>query len=187
MPAGSADAGSVLDPAALAGLPPVVADAVRQGLADQLHLVFLLALPLVVVVLLATLAIKALPLRETTHAEVPAAEEAGHELLDAMAQSAPDDRIGDDDPRPRATRHPRAGPRPGSGQEQRRRVTPTPGPGPPRRRDAAPAAGAASASVRGETSVRGSDVGQAGGSMSVCAGRFATPTGQVRPLGPWLQ
>ena len=59
MPAGSADAGSVLDPAALAGLPPVVADAVRQGLADQLHLVFLLALPLVAVVFLATLAITA--------------------------------------------------------------------------------------------------------------------------------
>ena len=54
MPAGSADAGSVLDPAALAGLPPVVADAVRQGLADQLHLVFLLALPLAAVVFLAT-------------------------------------------------------------------------------------------------------------------------------------
>lgn len=97
MPAGSADAGSVLDPTALAGLPPAVADAVRQGLADQLHLVFLLALPLVAVVFLATLAITPLPLRETTHAEVGAAEEAGHELLDTMAQSAPDDRIGDDD------------------------------------------------------------------------------------------
>jgi EmrB/QacA subfamily drug resistance transporter len=97
MPAGSADAGSVLDPAALAGLPPAVADAVRQGLSDQLHLVFLLALPLVAVVFLATLAITPLPLRETTHAEVGAAEEAGHELLDTMAQSAPDDRIGDDD------------------------------------------------------------------------------------------
>ena len=97
MPAGSADAGSVLDPAALAGLPPVVADAVRQGLADQLHLVFLLALPLAAVVFLATLAIKPLPLRETTHVEVGAAEEAGHELLDTMAQTAPDDRVGNDD------------------------------------------------------------------------------------------
>ncbi len=29
--------------------------------------------------------------------------------------------------------------------------------------------------------------GQAGGSTSVWAGRFATPTGQVSPLGPWLQ
>jgi hypothetical protein len=91
MPAGSADAGSVLDPAALAGLPPVVADAVRQGLADQLHLVFLVALPLVAVVFLATLAITPLPLRETAHAEAGPVEEAGHELLDAMAQSSPDD------------------------------------------------------------------------------------------------
>jgi len=97
MPAGSADAGSVLDPAALAGLPPVVADAVRQGLADQLHLVFLLALPLAAVVFLATLAIKPLPLRETTHVAVGAAEEAGHELLDTISQTAPDDRVGDDD------------------------------------------------------------------------------------------
>jgi len=47
MPAGAVDAGSVLDPSALAGLPAVVADAVRQGLADQLHEVFLIALPLV--------------------------------------------------------------------------------------------------------------------------------------------
>ena len=42
----------------------------RQGLADQLHLVFLLALPLVAVVFLATLAIKPLPLRETANASV---------------------------------------------------------------------------------------------------------------------
>ena len=67
----------------------------RQGLADQLHLVFLLALPLVAVVFLATLAIKPLPLRETANASVGAPEEAGHELLDAMSQSAPDDTAGD--------------------------------------------------------------------------------------------
>ncbi len=89
LPAGSADAGSVLDPSALAALPAVVADAVRQGLADQLHEVFLIALPLVLVVLLATLAIRPLPLRETGHADEPLAEEVGHEMLDAMAQSAP--------------------------------------------------------------------------------------------------
>ena len=95
MPAGSADAGSVLDPAALRALPPVVADAVRRGLADQLHEVFLLALPIVVVVFLATLAIKALPLRETAHADVSVPEEAGHELLDAMSQSATHDDDGE--------------------------------------------------------------------------------------------
>ena len=87
MPAGAVDAGSVLDPSALAGLPAVVADAVRQGLADQLHEVFLIALPLVVVIFLATLAIKALPLRDTANVEVAPAEEAGHELLDSMGQA----------------------------------------------------------------------------------------------------
>ena len=97
MPAGSVDAGSVLDPAALAGLPPAIADAVRRGLADQLHEVFLIALPLVVVVFLATIAIRALPLRETAHAEVPVAQEAGHELLDAMNQSTPDDTAAEDE------------------------------------------------------------------------------------------
>jgi EmrB/QacA subfamily drug resistance transporter len=87
MPAGAVDAGSVLDPSALAGLPAVVADAVRQGLADQLHEVFLIALPLVVVIFLATLAIKALPLRDTANVEVAPAQEAGHELLDSMGQA----------------------------------------------------------------------------------------------------
>ncbi|HMM93483.1 MDR family MFS transporter [Phycicoccus sp.] len=96
MPAGAASAGSVLDPAALSQLPPAVATAVRQGLADQLHEVFLIGLPIVVLVLLATLAIKAIPLRDSTH-EAPSAaevaEEAGHELLDAMGSSSaePDD------------------------------------------------------------------------------------------------
>ena len=89
MPAGAADAGSVLDPAALAGLPAVVADAVRQGLADQLHAVFLIAMPLVLVVLVATIAIKALPLRETANIDGPVVEEVGHDVLDAMAQSSP--------------------------------------------------------------------------------------------------
>jgi EmrB/QacA subfamily drug resistance transporter len=88
MPAGSVDAGSVLDPGALAGLPAGVADAVRQGLADQLHEVFLLALPLVLVVLLATLAIKPLPLRETAHTDVAPAQEPGSELLDTRGRSA---------------------------------------------------------------------------------------------------
>ncbi|WP_404352632.1 MFS transporter [Phycicoccus jejuensis] len=90
MPEGAASAGSVLDPAALSQLPPAVAIAVRQGLADQLHEVFLIGLPIVALVLLATLAIKALPLRDSNHAETPAesAEHAGHELLDTMSQSS---------------------------------------------------------------------------------------------------
>lgn len=89
--AASADVGSVLDPAALAGMPPAVVDAVRQGLAERLHDVFLLGLPIIAVVFLATLAIKVLPLRETLHAEEETTvEELGHELLDSMSMSAPE-------------------------------------------------------------------------------------------------
>lgn len=89
MPAGSADVGSVLDPTALKGLPPVVADAVRQGLSERLHEVFLIGMPIVGLVLIATLFIKQLPLRDAVHPpEETAAETAGHEMLDAMGSSA---------------------------------------------------------------------------------------------------
>ena len=81
---GTISAGSVMDPAALAKLDPAVAEAVRQGLADQLHNVFLVGLPLVGVVFLATLMIPVVPLRETTHSS----EASGRELLDSMGQSA---------------------------------------------------------------------------------------------------
>ncbi|EWS99988.1 multidrug transporter [Intrasporangium oryzae NRRL B-24470] len=95
-------AGSVLDPAALAKLPPAVAHAVQQGLADSLHSVFVWGLVPFALALLATLFIPEVPLRDTVHAadkaEHPvdhpveaAAEEAGHELLDTMAQSSPGD------------------------------------------------------------------------------------------------
>lgn len=83
MPAGGAGVGSVLDPAALAKLPAAVAAAVRAGLADQLHNVFLLCLPLSVLVFAATLAIKPIALRES----VGNSEDAGRELLDTMTQS----------------------------------------------------------------------------------------------------
>lgn len=69
---GGGGIGSVLDPAALAALPPVVADAIRQGLADALHTVFVTAVPLAVVALLVTLLIRPHPLRETLHDTEPA-------------------------------------------------------------------------------------------------------------------
>jgi MFS family permease len=71
----SVDAGSVLDPHALAQLPEAIAVAVRQGLADSLHLVFLVAIPLVLVAVVATVFIKAVPLRETLHPEEPVAKQ----------------------------------------------------------------------------------------------------------------
>ncbi|SHI43475.1 drug resistance transporter, EmrB/QacA subfamily [Tessaracoccus bendigoensis DSM 12906] len=81
LPEGGIDAGSVLDPAALQGLDPAVVDAVRQGLGEQLHTVFLLLYPLIVVQFVAILFVKALPLRETL-------DDPGKELLDSMAQTA---------------------------------------------------------------------------------------------------
>ncbi len=92
----TAGVGSVLDPQAMAALPPVVLDAVRQGLAERLHAVFLLGLPILALVFLATLGIKVIPLR---HAHAPVSEEAGHEVLDAMALSAPepDDENGEEE------------------------------------------------------------------------------------------
>ncbi|QQS02777.1 MAG: MFS transporter [Austwickia sp.] len=85
MKPGSVNAGSVLDPGALAKLPPVVAEAVRRGLADSLHDVFLAALPLAAVALVLTLGIKAMPLRDTIHS----AEDTGREMLDAMGSASP--------------------------------------------------------------------------------------------------
>ncbi|GAA1392072.1 MDR family MFS transporter [Luteococcus peritonei] len=85
MPAGQTfSTGSVLDPSALAKLPPVVAEAIRAGLSDSLHRVFLIGLPLSALVFLVTLFIKAVPLRDTVHN----AEEAGTEYLDSMGQSS---------------------------------------------------------------------------------------------------
>ncbi len=79
--------GSVLDPAAMSKLPPAVADAVRQGLAERLHAVFLLGLPILALVFVATAFIRSVPLRSTNHA--PAAEEAGHEVLESLATATP--------------------------------------------------------------------------------------------------
>lgn len=82
-------AGSVLDPSALAQLPPVIATGIKQGLADSLHLVFLLGLVPWAVALVATLFIKELPLRDTVHT----ADEAGRELLDTMSQTAAEEEL----------------------------------------------------------------------------------------------
>ncbi len=79
--------GSVLDPAAMSALPPAVAEAVRAGLAERLHEVFVLGLPVLAIVFLATALIRSVPLRTTNDA--PVAEGAGQEVLDAMASTAP--------------------------------------------------------------------------------------------------
>ncbi len=61
----SIDAGSVLDPSAVAGLPAVVADAVRAGMADSMNTVFWTAIPFAALGLVFTLFIRNKPLRTT--------------------------------------------------------------------------------------------------------------------------
>lgn len=73
----------MLDPAALAQLPPAIAAAVPQGLADALHDVFVTALPFVLLAFVATLRIKA-PVAED---DVRRAD-AGQEVLDELNQSS---------------------------------------------------------------------------------------------------
>lgn len=80
--------GSVLDPAAMAKLPPAVADAVQMGLAERLHAVFELGLPIIAVVFLVTAFIPVLPLRTANHDEP--AEEAGKDMLDGLASASPE-------------------------------------------------------------------------------------------------
>lgn len=82
------DAGAVLDPQALKGLPPAVAEAVRWGLAQQLHDAFMIGLPILVVVFIATAFIPNNPLRETNHDHQ--VEDAGQGVLDTYASESPD-------------------------------------------------------------------------------------------------
>jgi hypothetical protein len=64
---GGAAATAIFDPTQLAHLPPAVELAIRHGLADALHPVFLAGVPIIAVAFLATLFIKELPLRQTAH------------------------------------------------------------------------------------------------------------------------
>lgn len=62
---------SVLDPDLLAELPDAVALAVRQGMAEALHGVFVAAVPLVLVAFLMASLVKSIPLRTTLHDSAP--------------------------------------------------------------------------------------------------------------------
>lgn len=64
---------SVLDPSKLEKLPGFLADAIRSGMGDAMHQVFLTAVPFVIAALVLSLFIKQMPLRETLHvADEPA-------------------------------------------------------------------------------------------------------------------
>jgi len=62
--------GTILDPNALGQLPDAVATGIREGLAAAMHPVFVAGLPMLAVALVATLFIKALPLRTVAFADV---------------------------------------------------------------------------------------------------------------------
>jgi EmrB/QacA subfamily drug resistance transporter len=66
---GGAAATAVFDPSQLANLPPAIELAIRHGLADALHPVFLVGVPIIAIAFVATLFIKELPLRQTAHVE----------------------------------------------------------------------------------------------------------------------
>ncbi|WP_092562700.1 hypothetical protein [Bowdeniella nasicola] len=56
--------GNVLDPVALANIPPTIAGAVRAGLSEAITTVFIAALPVALIVLIATALIANNPLRD---------------------------------------------------------------------------------------------------------------------------
>ncbi|WP_156252649.1 MDR family MFS transporter [Pseudactinotalea terrae] len=101
---------AVLDPTVLAGLPDAVEDAIRMGLADALHQVFVVAIPIVLIAAVATLFIKAIPLRETLHespkpeepGESPAVAEVAAEAAHLVDVDVTDEAADDLDPRERA-------------------------------------------------------------------------------------
>ena len=85
---------AVLDPEVLAQLPDPVEEAIRLGLADALHQVFVVAIPLVLIAFLATLFIKTMPLRETLHDE-PDESHLADELATEAAHLVEDEVVDD--------------------------------------------------------------------------------------------
>ena len=83
-----AGAGSVLDPSQIANLPPAIVEAIRAGIADALHTVFVAGVPFVVLAFIAALFIREIPLRRTAHAS---ASESGKEILLELNQAGADD------------------------------------------------------------------------------------------------
>lgn len=77
-----------LDLSTLADLPPAIADAVRQGMADALHGVFVAAMPLVLVAIVASLLIKPIPLREPLQEHAADAEPSPYDTSAAEPATA---------------------------------------------------------------------------------------------------
>jgi hypothetical protein len=62
--------GAVLDPSTLVKLPSAIETGIREGLAAAMHPVFVAGLPILTIALIATLFIKALPLRTVAFADI---------------------------------------------------------------------------------------------------------------------
>ena len=86
LPASGLNVNDVLQPDALAALPPEVARLLHDALAEAMQGVFAIAPVLAILAAAATLFIKPLPLRET----LGTLEEQGRGLLDSTAMSSPD-------------------------------------------------------------------------------------------------
>lgn len=82
------DAGSTLSSDAVEGLPAPIAQAVRLGMADSMHTVFLTAIPFVLIGLLFTVLIKNKPLRTTVGAPVEAPEDGADGASSASVNSS---------------------------------------------------------------------------------------------------
>ena len=66
---GGSGVGSLLDPGALTQLPEAVATGIREGLAAAMHPVFVAGIPILAVAFVASLFIKALPLRNVAYVD----------------------------------------------------------------------------------------------------------------------
>jgi EmrB/QacA subfamily drug resistance transporter len=64
---GGSSATAVFDPTQLSKLPAAIEMGIRHGLADALHPVFLIGVPIIAISFLATLLIREVPLRQTAH------------------------------------------------------------------------------------------------------------------------
>lgn len=76
---------AVLNPAALEQLPSFLVDPIRMGMGEAMHVVFLTAVPFVIVALVLSLFIKQVPLRDTLHT---ADETAAQPATDSAADYA---------------------------------------------------------------------------------------------------
>jgi hypothetical protein len=78
-------AGAIFDPSQLAHLPPAIAAAIRHGLSDALHPVFVAGVIILVLAFVATLFIEEVPLRQTAHVTAGRTPHDGHEEANSAA------------------------------------------------------------------------------------------------------